>query len=301
MTEFYRALINHLATTDDRFIMAPGVRGMVMSVFTLPGFNTVFKIIKDRFSPSKNVDRATVIEKYRLVKSVDRVGRMADTQEFADFRFPLSKFEPACLEELLEVAPSTVSVEGDTVLAPLDESRWREVSGCDAMLMLLNEEAGYDKMIGAMGLESFARRLEACPSERLLVVVGDRQDLEVVALLVGHLEMPGVVRDSPDDRLLAAGDAVVHRLVLGVVARDSGSISLLGQDPATAGAELRSRVGVMLQDGGLPPSARPVPLLRHIAGLLTPGADPVRNRSGANRHPRTQTAALRSRGRCRSS
>ncbi|AZF38667.1 Isocitrate dehydrogenase phosphatase/kinase [Pseudomonas sp. R4-39-08] len=115
-SEFYRALINHLATTDDQFIMAPGVRGMVMSVFTLPGFNTVFKIIKDRFSPSKNVNRATVIEKYRLVKSVDRVGRMADTQEFADFRFPLSKFEPDCLAELLEVAASTVEVEGDTVL-----------------------------------------------------------------------------------------------------------------------------------------------------------------------------------------
>lgn len=115
-SEFYRALINHLASTDDRFIMAPGVRGMVMSVFTLPGFNTVFKIIKDRFSPSKSVDRATVIEKYRLVKSVDRVGRMADTQEFADFRFPLGKFEPECLAELLEVATSTVVVEGDTVL-----------------------------------------------------------------------------------------------------------------------------------------------------------------------------------------
>ncbi|AHC37223.1 bifunctional isocitrate dehydrogenase kinase/phosphatase [Pseudomonas fluorescens] len=115
-SEFYRALINHLATTDDQFIMAPGVRGMVMSVFTLPGFNTVFKIIKDRFSPSKNVNRATVIEKYRLVKSVDRVGRMADTQEFADFRFPLSKFEPECLAELLDVAAGTVEVEGDTVL-----------------------------------------------------------------------------------------------------------------------------------------------------------------------------------------
>ena len=115
-SEFYRALINHLATTDDQFIMAPGVRGMVMSVFTLPGFNTVFKIIKDRFSPSKNVNRATVIEKYRLVKSVDRVGRMADTQEFADFRFPLSKFEPECLAELLDVAAGTVEVEGETVL-----------------------------------------------------------------------------------------------------------------------------------------------------------------------------------------
>lgn len=115
-SEFYRALISHLAKCDDRFIMAPGVRGMVMSVFTLPGFNTVFKIIKDRFSPSKNVDRATVVEKYRLVKSVDRVGRMADTQEFSDFRFPLSKFDPECLVELLEVAPSTVQVEGDMVL-----------------------------------------------------------------------------------------------------------------------------------------------------------------------------------------
>lgn len=115
-SEFYRALINHLANVDDKFIMAPGVRGMVMSVFTLPGFNTVFKIIKDRFSPSKNVDRATVLEKYRMVKSVDRVGRMADTQEFADFRFPLSKFDPECLAELLEVAPSTVQVEGDVVL-----------------------------------------------------------------------------------------------------------------------------------------------------------------------------------------
>lgn len=115
-SEFYRALIQHLADTDDRFIMAPGVRGMVMSVFTLPGFNTVFKVIKDRFSPSKNVDRATVIEKYRLVKNVDRVGRMADTQEFADFRFPAAKFEPQCLEELLEVAPSTVVLEGDVVL-----------------------------------------------------------------------------------------------------------------------------------------------------------------------------------------
>lgn len=115
-SEFYRALINHLASTEDRFVMAPGVRGMVMSVFTLTGFNTVFKIIKDRFSPSKTVDRATVIDKYRLVKSVDRVGRMADTQEFADFRFPKAKFEAQCLAELLEVAPSTVKLEGDTVL-----------------------------------------------------------------------------------------------------------------------------------------------------------------------------------------
>ncbi|HIZ50081.1 MAG TPA: bifunctional isocitrate dehydrogenase kinase/phosphatase [Candidatus Pseudomonas excrementavium] len=116
-SEFYRALIDYMARNpEDRFIMAPGVRGMVMTVFTLPGFNTVFKIIKDRFSPSKNISRATVIEKYRLVKRHDRVGRMADTQDFADFRFARDSFEPDCLQELLEVAPSTVIIQGDTVL-----------------------------------------------------------------------------------------------------------------------------------------------------------------------------------------
>lgn len=115
-TEFYRSLTEHLESTEDRFIMAPGIRGMVMTVFTLPSFNIVFKAIKDRFSPSKTVDRATVIDRYRLVKYVDRVGRMADTQEFSDLRFPVNKFEPECLEELLEVAPSTIEILGDEVL-----------------------------------------------------------------------------------------------------------------------------------------------------------------------------------------
>ncbi len=116
-SEFYRALIDYMERRpEDKFVMAAGVRGMVMTVFTLPGFNTVFKVIKDRFSPSKNVSRATVIEKYRLVKRHDRVGRLADTQDFADFRFARDSFDPECLEELLDVAPSTVVLQGDTVL-----------------------------------------------------------------------------------------------------------------------------------------------------------------------------------------
>lgn len=116
-SEFYRALIDYMARRpEDKFVMAAGVRGMVMTVFTLPGFNTVFKIIKDKFAPAKNVNRATVIEKYRLVKRHDRVGRLADTQDFADFRFARDSFDPECLEELLDVAPSTVVLQGDTVL-----------------------------------------------------------------------------------------------------------------------------------------------------------------------------------------
>ena len=64
-----------------------------------------------------------------------------------------------------------------------------------------------------------------------------------------------------------AGKTTTLECAQGLQKRTGGSISLLGQDPATAGADLRSRVGVMLQDGGLPPSARPIPLLRHISGL----------------------------------
>ena len=64
-----------------------------------------------------------------------------------------------------------------------------------------------------------------------------------------------------------AGKTTTIECAQGLQKRTSGSISLLGQDPDTAGAALRARVGVMLQDGGLPPSARPIPLLKHIAGM----------------------------------
>ena len=64
-----------------------------------------------------------------------------------------------------------------------------------------------------------------------------------------------------------AGKTTTIECAQGLQKRTHGSISLLGEDPDTAGAGLRSRVGVMLQDGGLPPSARPIPLLKHIAGM----------------------------------
>ncbi|XPE67003.1 isocitrate dehydrogenase kinase/phosphatase-domain containing protein [Shigella flexneri] len=52
-----------------------------MLVFTLPGFDRVFKVIKDKFAPQKEMSAAHVRACYQLVKEHDRVGRMADTQE----------------------------------------------------------------------------------------------------------------------------------------------------------------------------------------------------------------------------
>ncbi|AQU83495.1 MULTISPECIES: bifunctional isocitrate dehydrogenase kinase/phosphatase [unclassified Halomonas] len=115
-TEFFRALNLQVAKREDQFVIAPGVRGMVMAVFVLPSFRTVFKIIKDKFDPAKEVTHAVVREKYRLVKRHDRVGRMADTQEFSNFIVRQDHFAPDCLEHLLEVAPSTVSLKDDKVI-----------------------------------------------------------------------------------------------------------------------------------------------------------------------------------------
>ncbi|WP_223881355.1 ABC transporter ATP-binding protein [Nesterenkonia ebinurensis] len=64
-----------------------------------------------------------------------------------------------------------------------------------------------------------------------------------------------------------AGKTTTLGCAQGMIRPSAGTVRLLGQDPYRAGAELRARVGVMLQDGGLPQSVKPVTLLRHISAL----------------------------------
>ncbi|HKS03414.1 MAG TPA: ABC transporter ATP-binding protein [Arthrobacter sp.] len=90
---------------------------------------------------------------------------------------------------------------------------------------------------------------------KMLRVVSD------VSLVAGRGEVTALLGAN------GAGKTTTIECAQGLQKRTGGSITLLGADPGTAGAELRARVGVMLQDGGLPPSARPIPLLRHIAGM----------------------------------
>jgi isocitrate dehydrogenase kinase/phosphatase len=114
-TELYRSILHHLDTTDDRFRLADGQRGMVMAVFTLPGFDVVFKVLRDRFQEPKTVTHREVREKYRLVFRHDRAGRLVDAQEFEHFEFDLDRFEPELLAELLETASEAVSVRDGRV------------------------------------------------------------------------------------------------------------------------------------------------------------------------------------------
>ncbi len=115
-TELYRDLMRHLATTDDRFEIAPGERGMVMIVFTMPSYDVVFKVIKDRFAYPKTTTREDVMARYQLVFKHDRAGRLVDAQEFEYLRFDRARFRPELLDELLAVAGRTVFLDGDAVV-----------------------------------------------------------------------------------------------------------------------------------------------------------------------------------------
>ncbi len=115
-TELYRSLVRHLDRADARFELAEGDQGTVMSVFTLPSFNVVFKIIKDTFGFPKRTTRQAVMDRYRFVFVRDRVGRLADAQEFESMEFPAGRFSRALLEHLLATCARTVRIDGDRVI-----------------------------------------------------------------------------------------------------------------------------------------------------------------------------------------
>ncbi|KNY11205.1 isocitrate dehydrogenase [Achromobacter piechaudii] len=114
-TLFYRDFLHHLAHSRDAFDIAPGIKGMVMCVFTLPSYPYVFKLIKDRIDKD-GMDHATVRRKYQMVKLHDRVGRMADTWEYSQVALPRSRFAPALLDELRRLVPSLIEETSDTVV-----------------------------------------------------------------------------------------------------------------------------------------------------------------------------------------
>ncbi len=115
-TYYYRCAYRHMRSTQDQFIVAPGIKGMVMTVFTLPSYEFVFKIIKDRFTPPKEVTHQLVKDKYQLVKRWDRAGRMADTQEFKNLVFERARFSEELMEELYETCPSQIQISGTALI-----------------------------------------------------------------------------------------------------------------------------------------------------------------------------------------
>ena len=115
-TERYFALQRHLDTSIDSFVHAPGERGLVMIVFTLPSHDLVFKVIRDRFGAPKSSTRAEVMERYQFVFRHDRAGRLVDAQEFKRLRLPRGRFMPVLADELLRDASESCRVEGEDLI-----------------------------------------------------------------------------------------------------------------------------------------------------------------------------------------
>ncbi|HET7747292.1 MAG TPA: bifunctional isocitrate dehydrogenase kinase/phosphatase [Vicinamibacteria bacterium] len=115
-TELYRSLLRHVAASRDLFEIAPGARGMVMLVFTLPSYDVVFKVIRERFDPPKATSRTEVMQKYQLVFEHDRAGRLIDAQEFENLAFDRARFSPGLLAELAARTGDTVSIDERRVI-----------------------------------------------------------------------------------------------------------------------------------------------------------------------------------------
>jgi isocitrate dehydrogenase kinase/phosphatase len=115
-TERFREIFRHLQDTADRFVRAPGERGLVMACFTLENHDVVFKVIRDRFPAVKNIRREEVMAKYDLVFKHDRAGRLVDAQEFKRIRLPRARFAPDMLRELTAECTLNVQADGDDLV-----------------------------------------------------------------------------------------------------------------------------------------------------------------------------------------
>ena len=113
---FYRDFLYHQRHSSDKFGIAPGIKGMVMLVFDLPSFPYVFKVIKDFYPPQKDTTRELIKSKYLLVKTHDRVGRMADTLEYTSVAFPRSRISAELVAELTHFCPSQIEIDGDSLV-----------------------------------------------------------------------------------------------------------------------------------------------------------------------------------------
>jgi len=115
-TERYRVFMQHLRETADDFVHAPGEKGLVMVVFTLPSYNLVFKVMRDMFGAPKATDHQAVADKYRLVSRHDHAGRLIDTQHFRNLELPLERFDRGLLDDLLGECGERARIDADQLI-----------------------------------------------------------------------------------------------------------------------------------------------------------------------------------------
>jgi ABC-2 type transport system ATP-binding protein len=99
---------------------------------------------------------------------------------------------------------------------------------------------------------------------------GDNHAVNGISLTIGTGEVFGLLGPN------GAGKTTTVEILEGYRKPDAGSVSVLGLDPWRDGSQLRPRIGVMLQEGGLYPGVRPLEVLRLFAAYYDDPDDPER-------------------------
>lgn len=105
--------------------------------------------------------------------------------------------------------------------------------------------------------------------EQLTVRYGDLVAVKDVSFTAAAGEVTAVLGPN------GAGKTSTIEVCEGYRQAAAGTVRVLGMNPATHQRQLSERMGVMLQDGGIYPSARVRDAVRHYCDLYQRGADPA--------------------------
>ena len=108
---------------------------------------------------------------------------------------------------------------------------------------------------------------------------GDRTAVDGVSLEVRRGEIVALLGPN------GAGKTTTVEVAEGYRRPDAGSVQVLGTDPWEAGRSHRSRVGLMLQEGGIDIRARPAETLRQYAAFHVEPLDPATLLADLGLHP----------------
>ena len=97
---------------------------------------------------------------------------------------------------------------------------------------------------------------------------GSRTVLDGISLAIGSGQLVALLGPN------GVGKTTLVEMLEGYRVPDAGTVRVLGQDPRRGGPDLRARVGVMLQNGGLDPRTTPRDVLDLYAALHDGPRDP---------------------------
>ncbi len=113
-------LREELTVSGEVFQTSVGFRGTVAIGFCSPGSAYNLKVIRDhpteQYKWGEFVGLDSVLAKYRRVHEINRTGSMLDNIIYYNLKLDNSWFEPALLEEILQHASQSVSLQGDDVV-----------------------------------------------------------------------------------------------------------------------------------------------------------------------------------------